>query len=74
MNNTDRKQFIQQLCNNVRDEILANSDRFPDGWDGNELRQYIADRYKQVVIGDAMSDKRGKRYREYENIVLIENL
>jgi hypothetical protein len=72
MNYAVKIAFIAQLVGNVQDEIIKKTDKFPENWDGIELRWYIADKFSDVVMGSY--DKRSKRYKDYENEVLVNNL
>jgi len=75
MNLEERKRFITELCNNVRDELLKAADRMPDAWDGHELRQILTDRFTESSnMSDPMRNKRGRRRRDYENEKLVSNL
>jgi len=71
MNKRERKKFIRQLCDNVRDDLLKESVKYPKEWDGHELRERIKDAYSQVVIKGVMSIS---RKREYNNFVICNNL
>jgi len=70
-----QKGFVKELCNNVRDEILKqiNQNKIPQGWDGIELRWLIKEKFDQCVLG-GFTDKRCKRFKEFENECLISNL
>lgn len=64
-------QFITNLMNSVRDELvdMVNSGEIPEDWDGHELREILArkfDRERTMLL----RDKRSRRYREYERVVL----
>jgi hypothetical protein len=65
-----KRKFIKDLCNNVRDSILKNVERMPADWDGQELRELIAD----VFGGERGRLMTGKRKRDYRNEVLVNNL
>jgi len=69
----DKIQFVNELIESVRHDIIKKIERsnIPDEWDGIELRQYMADRFNDVVISGTMSRT---RKREYNNSVLINNL
>ena len=71
MNEQDKINFVNGLIHNVRkDSILTNIDKMPENWDGIELRQYIADKFADVCIGHMSKGRK----REYNNIVLVNNL
>lgn len=71
MTKRERAHFVRELCGNVTKDILAKVGSMPDDWNGIELRQYIADKFRDCVIS-GMMDRR--RLREYRNAVLVENL
>ena len=70
MNTKERKQFIRNLCNNVRNEIIGKSAQMPDDWDGIELRSYIAACFAECKMGNLT----GKRLKDYRNTIYISNL
>lgn len=61
----EQQQFVNDLIDNVKQELLALD--YPENWDGIEFRWLIADRFSQVVFGDIGRNKRSKRYRDYLN-------
>lgn len=66
-------QFVETLIESVRREVTRNilQGRIPADWDGIELRKYIADKFNDCVCNDLI---KGKRLREYRNIIAISNL
>lgn len=76
MNLRQRKAFIRELIASVENEILGNAERFPERWDGHELRRYIADTFDEKTGGLCAHGGRGdpRRRREYENDVIVNNL
>jgi hypothetical protein len=73
----DKATFCRELIANVQAEILANVDRFPEEWDGHELRRYIADRFEAATISlrrDRMDPRYQSRMRNYRNAVNVNNL
>lgn len=69
MDAATKREFVCDLIDTVRDEILGKLDRVPQNWDGHELREYIADKFGWQRGNLSPSDK-----REYKNAVLINNL
>lgn len=72
MTQAEQKVFVYALIRSVEADIIKKIDN--DAlveWDGIELRQYIADRFSDVVIKSTMSPK---RMREYQNACLVNNL
>lgn len=68
----DKKTFIRNLCNSVRDELIAKVKDMPEEWDGMELRELLAEKFKRETY-DVMKDNR-KRLRAYRNEVIARNL
>jgi len=73
MTHAEQRKLIRELTHNVRDSILEESAKYPETWDGIELRWRVADVFSQVVFSDA-GQRKGKRYQEYKNTVLVDNL
>lgn len=60
----EKRAFVRNLANSVRDAIIARADAMPTEWDGHELRQFLADEFTREVYRGTMS---GRRLREYRN-------
>lgn len=73
MNKKEKTHFVNELVDNVKAEILSHTDSMPNDWDGIELRWFVRDHFDMVVLG-GFKDKRVKRYKNYENHVLVNNL
>lgn len=72
MNLQEKNQFVHNILDDLKTEILKRVDKFPEDWDGHEIRQFIADYYTQnYIFGTALS---GKRRREYKNTIIVNNL
>ena len=69
MNRDAQKQFINDLCNRIKDELTNKANRFPESWDGVELRQLIAMRFADNVI--EMSKTRKKNF---ENTIIVQDI
>ena len=65
----EKKKFVRQLILNVEIDILKKVDKMPEEWDGHELRQYIADQFARCVIGDYMTNKKSRRFKDYRNVM-----
>lgn len=70
MDAKEKKQLIKDLCNNVRDQVLAQVQDMPEFWDGHELRQLLADRFTDAVLVKMPPSRR----RKFNNEKLIRNL
>ena len=70
MNKQEKKRFIKNLTGSIRDELISKIDKIPENWDGYELRQLLADSFKQ----EAYLKMTGKRKKDYTNNVIINNL
>ena len=69
----EQTEFIKELIANVQDDILKETIKYPDTWDGIELRWRMADVFSQVVFGD-IGKRKGKRYLDYKNFVYTTDL
>jgi hypothetical protein len=63
MEKTKKKEFIKNLCNEVRDGLLRNVDKFPEDWDGHELREIIADEFDRERSLSRMGQGRVRAYK-----------
>ena len=70
MTAAQKRRFIRELIGNVRDEIIAKTEKMPEEWNGIELRRFVADKFHDCV-GCPM-DKR--RLHDYNNEVIVRNL
>lgn len=71
MTKHERARFITDLMDAMKSSIIKNSERFPENWDGYEIRQYIQGFVTENAIFRPMDPKRAKAYR---NDVLVNNL
>lgn len=82
MNQQDKKKFIRNLCNSVRDELIGKVGRMPKEWDGVELREIVIRKFRnesmltgRTYINDESSRKRDKkRLKEFESDYYSSNL
>lgn len=72
MTEPEKKVFIQELMDSVRQEIYSKLYRTPEEWNGHELRQLVADKFNDATTLD--KDERDKRYKDYLNTVITQNL
>lgn len=70
---TEKTKFVNQLVDNVKKDILKKVEQCPDDWNGIELRWFIKD-YFNLIVFYGFNDKRTKRYKEYKNHVICNNL
>lgn len=74
---TKEKQvkFVNAVIDAVKKDIVEKIEKgeVPEDWDGIELRWYIRDKFSEVVWGEWKNTKT-KRYRDYKNAVLVNNL
>jgi len=68
-----KEQFITELCDRVRDEVLALVPKMPATWDGHELRALIAEHFDGASFG-FREHKRTARYKDYRNACITRNL
>jgi len=71
MNAKEKQQFIENLCNSVKLELISKVNKMPENWDGFELRELIAEKF---VNESGLLKDRKSRYKEYKNDVIILNL
>lgn len=64
-----KAKFISELIASVEKRLKQQVKRVPKEWDGNELRQWIADAF----VANAVPFK-GKRRKAYNNDVAINGL
>jgi len=63
----EQKKFIESLIKAVQDELLDTE--IPSDWEGAELRQWIADKFRRQIVH--MSPK---RKADYNNTMIVNNL
>ena len=73
MTTTEQAEFVNELAGNIAKSITDAIDagKVPATWDGYELRQLLADRAADASW--ALKENR-RRWREYKNTVLVNNL
>lgn len=72
MNSEEKKVMIRELYKNMMNELLDKVDRMPEEWTGIELRWKISDLAEEWQY--TIYDKRSKRYKNYKNTCLVENI
>ncbi len=71
MNKKEKIEFIESIMDTVKENLLKNIDKYPENWDGKQLRQYISDYVDENVAWVTMTSK---EKREYNNDILINSL
>ena len=44
MTKEEKKLFIDDIMDNIRQDVLSKLDKIPESWSGRELRMYIVER------------------------------
>lgn len=63
-------KLVQDICNAVRDSVLADvaAGKVPSTWDGHELRVLLVDRFRVNAAATCLvRNPRGARARAYKN-------
>lgn len=68
MTGLERLQFIEALCNKVRDDVILKTVFMPEDWEGWEFREYIAKQFDKTRL---TVDHKGKRYKNFQNEILV---
>lgn len=71
MTRAEQRKFVNELIANVRKELMEKMPNVPEDWDGHELREWIADTFKQCSF---TLRQQKRRYRDYVNAVSVHNL
>jgi hypothetical protein len=74
MDKNGKAAFVKSILSSVESNLIKNLDKYPDEWDGVELRWLIVDHVAENVVFGSSCNKKGKRYNDYRNARLIENL
>jgi hypothetical protein len=71
MTKTEKRKFIKDCLKGLEKTLLDRLSHVPEGWDGHELRHWIADRAKSELAYVPLNKI---RKADYENDVIVENL
>jgi hypothetical protein len=71
MTKQEQIKFCKELIKNVQWEIVEKSSLIPAGWEGIELRNYIADCFKRAAFVGVLDKQRRKNYN---NDIIVNNL
>lgn len=64
----DKIRFVREHTASVVKRLIESADKWPEHWDGHELRRLMADYYEESArISAPMENKRASRRRDYEN-------
>ncbi len=77
MNRSEQRRFVRELCSNVLKSVLLKSDRWPEGWDGHELRALLEEAFRDANVGLCTSTPRCahlRRRRSFRNECIVRNL
>jgi hypothetical protein len=69
MTKDEQRKLLTNFINDVRVTLLARSERWPDNWDGFELRWLVEEAFKFESPG-----KVKKRFKVFENEYIVRNL
>lgn len=74
----EQEEFIRDMFRSLHEGLMDRVKRhgLPEEWGGIELRWLIAEYVSENTSGAGhhKQDKRARRYREFSNTVLINNL
>jgi hypothetical protein len=70
MTKDEKLYFVADLCHTIQHDVMQKiaSDAIPKDWGGAELRQLLADKFKEQTVPNTLCR------REYENTVIVNNL
>ena len=73
MTRNEQAKFVRKLVEAVNRELLQDIEKgkVPEDFEGMELRQLLADRFRRAVFGGILV---GKRKKDYLNAVLVNDL
>ena len=74
MTKDEQRQLLDNFIDQVKDRILERSDKWPDDWDGFELRWLAQEAFNYECSSLGEKTRNRKRYREFRNAVLVNNL
>jgi hypothetical protein len=61
MNAKEKAEFIRNLTNSIRDELIGKTGQMPEEWDGHEIRELLAYKFTREKT-DVVKGKRKKEY------------
>ena len=58
MTKEEKKLFVDDIMDNIRQDIMGKLDKIPDSWSGRELRMYIIERTAEIKMTVTLVEKR----------------
>ena len=74
MNKEERRMFIFDLIENIKADMLKENEKYPDNWDGLELRQRLLDITAHYNLYKNLKHYGMGRYKDYKNFCIVEGL
>ena len=71
MTRTEQIKLANALCAGLRQAVLLDADKWPENWDGFELRQLVEDKAREQINYRPMKGKRRKAFKNECLIALI---
>jgi hypothetical protein len=71
MTKQEKINFINDLLEMAKNDIVKEVEKMPDNWEGVELRQYILDYTNNHIAWTKMNEN---RYKKYLNDTIVYNL
>lgn len=72
MDREKQKKLLVEFCNSMRDAMLARADKWPEEWDGHELRELAA--YAFGCERSRLMQENKKRAKAALNDIIVNNL
>ena len=70
-----KRQFIRDLCNRIKKDVISKVGAMPSEWDGHELRVYLAETFEDSASMSILRNRKdARRLRAYRNHVIVNNL
>jgi hypothetical protein len=72
-----QKMIVEGICNGIRQDIIKkiDSEKIPEDWDGIELREYVRTlAERESIFESKFLSKKGARYQDYKNTLLVKPL
>jgi hypothetical protein len=69
----DKRRFINQMTDSIRQTMLDQIPKMPEDWDGHELRELLAD-ISDYNRSHLMREIKSARVKNYRNEYAVRNL